>query len=695
MSRLTDIRAPVAGGASARPVRDQGAGIAEAQLARVGDQIANVGERLERDRLGRQLARAQVDMAGRLNDLRSRYDAPDMRDPDEIDLGFKEDADKLRAEMLKPLEGRNVEAAGLAFDELRDRHAVQLGRRALALRRDEDLGAVAGYVRTARLSGGQPDPDFIATQVGQFAELLGGMVERGSLTPDQMVAELTAFEAERWRALAELQLSEDPRALAESADALTGLPVDDREAYRRRAAAEVKRRDRAAAAEVERADNERQRELKRQLDELTSLALAGRQSGFEALIGNDEAKDHPEYAAAAAAVRLRDVVLPEFAILPPAEQAALIAEEKDRSVPKYEAPILDAMERAHAASSIGWERDPVAKARELGGTVPPLPEDLTDTAALTAAFAARDAFGASLADQGYVARPIYFDADELDLLRQAVSPDADPGQRARMAAAVTAGFGGSAVQVFDMLEASPVMAHVGAMHAAGVAGERVAVELLRGEQALDAEGAAYFSPSRQARGDYVQTILGDALTDQPAAFATVLRAADGLYALRAGRLAPEDHGQSDQSQVIYAQALQDALGRRVMPDGRVVGGAGVVRGRPTLLPTDMSGEEFEGLMDAAEDGFGAAFPRIFKVVERFETIWKAASVGGGAPVMGREAMTPDDMRHVFVRAMPGGRYRMGFQTVTGQDVYAYDGETGAPFEFTPGALRDALSEAAR
>jgi len=124
--------------------RSAGVKVADPQLgaavAQFGDQIATVATSIENDRLSRQMARRQLDVARDLNAARLEFDQMD--NPDQIEAGWSPRISEIRQKYLTgqddaghPLvDPKNAERFGLVFDGLADQHAVSVARRGISLR---------------------------------------------------------------------------------------------------------------------------------------------------------------------------------------------------------------------------------------------------------------------------------------------------------------------------------------------------------------------------------------------------------------------------------------------------------------------------------------------------------------------------------------------------------------------------------
>ncbi|MEE3101711.1 MAG: hypothetical protein VX463_18290, partial [Pseudomonadota bacterium] len=213
MTRLTVPEAPLAGGATAgvpRPV-DDGVGQAFAEL---GERMIQGGQALEASRLSADLARARVGIANGLAEL--RLDAEGLADPDQIDAAWTARRTQLRGDLLKGVDPRNQEAAGIAFDELAGRHGLAIGQRAMELRRARARAGMIELGNALDATAGIADFDTRASLMGQYSDQLAAELAQGNYSPEEIPGMLAAKREELAAAAAIRTLSEDPaRLLAE------------------------------------------------------------------------------------------------------------------------------------------------------------------------------------------------------------------------------------------------------------------------------------------------------------------------------------------------------------------------------------------------------------------------------------------------------------------------------------------------
>lgn len=679
MARIAIPEAPLRGGAVARPLAPVVDQTGEA-FARLGERISQAAAEIDRSRLDVELARERVTTARELG--RTRLDYERETDPDAIDAGFQQRTAELRAAAIARVDPRNAEAVGLGFDELRDRHAVQLGARAIGLQQERTRGALA-YQETAVLAEAAPvDPATAGALVDQYVDSVAAAVDRGHLTPEEGATRINALRADVASARALRLLDEAPDALVVQIDAgaFAELAPVERERLRVNAGRELQRREAASAAEEARRGKETATLIEARLAEVRDLARAGRRvPDEETLLADPLVQSVPGFAEAAGAIALRDA-LPEFNSLTPDQMSARIAEERRRPADRrFELKTIEAMEDAREAAVKRWREDAIAYAPQIGFNAPPaLPEDLGDARAVATAVAARRAYGRSLAEQGYVAEPQFFSVAERARLAEMTGASADPAARVALAGALAAGFAKDAPRALEEIGAGPVFQHFGALIAAGGA-PGVAERAFRGETALAGDVPVTKLPVADERRRILDATVGPSLLYFPAYAQQVLAAADALYGELGRGLDPKDA--PDDAADAYAEAIQLALGRSAVTARDQAGGVQELNGRLTLLPLDVTPAQVNRALGRAlaannrrpSDVAGAASAE--GVRRAALDLWSRSGRGGGDPVYAdSQALDPDDMDRVTLTAEADGLYAL---QVRGRDIL--DSQTGELF----------------
>lgn len=641
MSRIVIPLAEIAGGAAsrARVQADETGGM----IAAFGQRLAATGKAMETDRLDRDLARARIDIQRGLGEAALEMES--LGDPDQLDAAWVARSSALRADLTGQADPKNRARVELAFDELSGRHALALGGRALDLRQSQRRATLDEHAYAYIGAAPGLDDETRGAAYDQLVDSVTEAIASGVLSPEEGGDRLRRARDGGERAVVTGLIDTDPDGLLAALDggAHGGLDPIYREGLRSTARAKIAQREAAAEREAERLEAERVRAVGEQLRDVRDVAALGRVSALEpALMADPAVRSHPGYAEAAAALNLRDV-MPEFATLPRADRRALMATEAAKTITApWQNNQLAAMRQADTAVEQAWTVDPMAQAAAIGFTVPPLADPGQDPGGFARTLAARRGIAQHLVDEGYVARPTFFSPAEREGLKAATAPGVDPGQRATLAHAFVAAFGGDAGAALSEIGGDPVFAHMGALASDG--GDRALVaEAFRGQQAIDQKRVA-LPPAEviRASGDEV---FGDLLAEDPMLEGPILEAAQAIYAARNRGRDPKDFDAAP----AFTEAVQIALGRS--PDGET-GGVQRLRGADTLLPPGVSAA-------AVETGLGAAAAAMPAVAGADALApWRAASAGGGLPVFAGQPMTPDLMRQVRLRAVRPGQYEM-------------------------------------
>jgi hypothetical protein len=445
------------------------------------------------------------------------------------------------------------------------------------------------------------------------------------------------------------------------------------------------------------------------LADVAALAGAGRQVDGEAELMADPAMQAlPEYAAAAAAIELRNS-LPDFAALTPAEQAAQITAERVRPIAeRFEDRKLSAMEAAYTATTKAWKADPIAQAQALEiGTPAALPTDLSDPDEWTAVFAARRSFGRGLMDDGYISGPAFFTQAERAQLTTLTAKNQDPRMRAVFAASIAGGFGEDAPRAFAAISDDPVFSHVGGLMAAG-GGAAAAVKAFEGQTAIAAKSVTL--PTDALRREWLfeaaGPLLAQTFADDAATQTAILETANAIYAAGAQGVDPKDA--PDVAFDLWTEALQTAMGAARDARGEMTGGVQDVRDVKTWLPVGVSAIEVDRVLDHAaallatespelrlnQSLRGAAPAAPDAVAPQPIDAWSMASVSGGQPLYGDAPLSEGPASRAALVAVGDGLYRV-VVTRGSTQFNVTDSQTGGHFVLSWEKLRDAIAGAGR
>jgi len=598
---LTIPRAGVIGGRAANPQFE--APQTGATIARFGNALSDVGQRIEAERLDREAQRLQLDITRDLGQARLQFEQSN--DPDAIDAGWTARVNEIRqgyfagrTEDGRPrVNPRIAERAGLAFDDLALRHGLALGERAVNLRNSWREAAWTDYRQEVTTQAAAADPDTRATLLAQGAAEIDRLVAAGAIAPDEGARRKLALEADTFNAAAILAVDRDPeRALADlQSGAYAGLSAERNAALQVQAQAEMDRRAAAAAAEQEKQTQRQARAINDELDQIAAITAKGRTPQQLALLADPTVRalaDPDKLAEAEAAASLM-LDRPTLDSLPLADLRQVLAEEQSRPIGRaYEAQRAEVVQKLIDAKAEGLRTDPVAWFQGRGEAFDtPVAFDPDDPAALARALAERQADAALVAQREGVAVPVPLTADErADLKRQAQT--LEPAARVDLALTLRGRLGDAAT---EDITGDRVLGH-----AAGLAlvqgSNGVATRIVRGQQAL-AENNALLPPAAE-RVDAAFGVIGGLFADLPGGErheAVIREAADAYYAAEMRQTDPAGDIDTDR----YLQAIHDVLGGTgTYGSRRAAGGIQEVRGRPTILPIGVTADRMEDALSA-------------------------------------------------------------------------------------------------
>ena len=424
--------------------------------------------------------------------------------------------------------------------------------------------------------------------------------------------------------------------------------------------------------------------------------------GSEYLLDNPAAvAAHPDLAEELASWIEFETAMPGFRAGTPAQQKAAVAEM--RAVPvqdRYQITMADKAAEVAAASEKAWNDDAVGYADQLSrvSDFPPPPTlpafDPANPGAFTSALQARRDYGLGLQAQGYTKTPVFLSKAEAEQVSTVMGKDVPPELRLAAASAIVAGFGPSAVSVFQQMDIDPVLRHGASLMAVG-ASETAAVEALRGQQMMD-EGLVSV-PARLSSIDSVDPSITAALTGIAASeigmTAEVMNFATAIYASRARGVDPE----SESAQTMMADAIQTALGQEKTGgmfgyNERITGGVQTVAGHPVWLPVGMAGEDMDKAITALNrtlpgEGFRSRMFSVGQVGSRPDAeMWRQVVPEGmdaSVPYLGNAPMDRSRIQNGQVRLVPtrleNGTTAYRMEVATSASVLDVATESGALF----------------
>jgi hypothetical protein len=668
-----------------------------AAVAQFGARIGQAGMSILNDALDRQATRLQIDMTKALGEARLEFEQ--MNDPDAIDAGWQQRATELRQRFVtgderNPMHPRLRERVGLAFDELANRHAMALGARAIEARRNQRAAYWTEYSTEVLTQSRTADPDTRAVLLDQAIRKVDEDLAANLITPFEAAQRKITLREDAANAAAIGLVDSDPASFLDRVDAgeFNDLAPEKIETYRVRAQANI---DQAAAAterEAEAAAKERETAIGNRLDTITNIAGKGLVNAEEVdFLSSPEARAHPKFAEAMAAVQLRDEI-PGLSTLTPAELEAQLAAERAKPLTaEYQAERVAVLERLVNETRQGWAADGVAYARDKGFRVPELPPfDPANPAAFEAGLSERLTFAARATAEGYTESPPIFDDAELTQLKSVAAVSADPAVRAELARSIWRATGGRPDPVARLLEGDAVFSYAtGLIGATG--STTLARELFAGQQKI--EGKTVNLPAQRDQVIVFDELTAGMFEGQPQVKAQIMAATAALYANGATGINPDETSggawRDGEARATYEQAMQRVLGAAPDASGNLtIGGVQEIDTGWTLLPPGVSRDRANDALRKIEMQLrGAAWDpnlRTYVFNELREGVdpmrgLRAASLTGRAPDLGEEAR--ERWGEVRMVAIGDDRYKLVWDGGDGRVLDVPD-ETGARYEFS-------------
>lgn len=587
----TSNRAP---GRAARLTPVEGGGEAAA-VAGLGEVARQVGRRIEGDVLRRQSQKARVDFTRELGELRLSVD--EIGDPDQKGAAWDQGTTQIRdryfgeESALDPRVRRDLENP---YQELADRHSLQIGRQTLQLRQAESEALWIDYSHDVANQASTLDGEGKDELLAQAFDQLDELVAAGVIDAAEAAKRRLGLVGEVDNAAALRVLASDPEAFLQmqKEGAFDGIGPELNARYSNQANTSIAKRAEDAQKESERLAKERDKEIGTRLTAMADIYGKDRLPFDEAFLDRPDVKAHPDYPRVMAAKHLRAQKI-DLQSMTPTQIAAAIEDERGRSVQfKYQTEYLDMLEDELEKAEKAWSTDPIQAARDrLGESIPDL--DLAGRPGhLASQVFERVKLVEDLHQSGHTDLRAYFSEDELDQIKDAIGPEADAAERARLAAE----FGNGFKRVPDGLAAisdDPIFRHVSTILADG-ASARTAREIFQGQQAIE-NNTSLLPPQGDRTGEAFENLgglfahlpKGEGLQGQ------VMDAADALYARRKRLTDPTD----DIDAKLYRQVFHEVMGGTGEQGGSTArGGVHEIRGQLTLLPAGVAGEKVDGAL---------------------------------------------------------------------------------------------------
>lgn len=565
---------PTAGTSPGRAARAQAVQPSETGTAmgQLGETMFKVGTAIEADRLDREFSRAQVDLTRDLNGL--RLEVEQMGDPDAADQHFQERAQALRDSYLTGttedgsarIDTRNHERFGLAFDDLANRHAFQVGARNLALRQSQRVATYNDYAAEAARAAANADADTREVLIAAGEEQIAGMLKAGAIDPEGAQKLRADLAGEVTSAAALNVASTDPVGFLERADAGEWEQLDPNALTRLRTAARsaIEAEADTAAKEAKKAHSARVTATKGELARIASLNDSTRLAAEDlALLDAPQilelADEDADVALALNKARARvslDAERKNWAMLPPKDLRAFIEAERGRKVShEYQEERLAVLEQLLTERTRALAADPVKAMADMGYDMPPLRLD-QGLDVMAQDLAARKSFSDWMRGEGFADEPQLFSGDEARTVKDMLAASADPQARFELVESFGAVLGRDGVDAVFRATGNRVVAHAVDLSAWGGSRDAIA-DALTGEKKL-ADGTAN-RPAAAAFRETFYDLTAGRFEGQPELQARLLRTAEAIYAVNA----PVGDSTS-----IDSDAARTAIYRALGGDGR-------------------------------------------------------------------------------------------------------------------------------
>lgn len=697
---LTIPKAPVVGGRAPNFSRDNTGGMVQGAVAQFGQNMAQVGLRMENDRQRAIAERAQIDMTRELGEL--RQSVSQSNDPTRIDAEWSSGVADIRARYIDintddPTLALNADwqqRVTNSFDELANRHALAIADYRQQLQLRNGSANWVEYANTLTAQSGQVDNATYETLLAQGLERINERLLNGEIDQFTAVQDRIALRREMGKARAIELMNNDPTGFVEitrkgetfgqSPDQIATWRGQAQGRIDRQLAADQKAAEAAAAAET--------KEIGKRLAEFINIVEADRLPLDAQFLNDPKVQAHPDYAEARAALDL-SMERAELPFLTLEQLDAVIADEQARPVEKaYQAERLTVLENLREKAAKGWNTDPIGYADSIGMAVPEFPADLAAAAPveLAEALAARAAFGGFLEQGGYTETPSYLTAEETQSLRAEIAT-ADPARRADLAGVLAVTIGRQDPAAYSALVDDPVFAFVGGYLAQG-GNAALAQEVFTGQTAIDNKNVILppLADRLPPAGDVLTPALGH-LPGGQRHIAEIRETADALYAARIAAVDPtSDTFDKRKSQDVYRQALHEAMGGTGAVDSpQASGGIQTIRDLPTALPVGVHGRDVDMALEALAVLFAGGSVPLLQPGEHWtpdasqqelatQILTRAGS--GHTPMIGDQPMDVSMFRNVRLQAIAPDTYRFVYASNNG--LVAINNETGGNFEFS-------------
>ncbi|MDW3181776.1 hypothetical protein [Roseobacter sp.] len=601
---------------------------------------------------------ARVTAVERLGALRDQYE----QDPnlDGLSQRFTKDVEAVRDELLETLPaGRLREDFELDFRQMASPQARAIGRRQYALQRDSALAGLNASLRTyTQEAAAAPDQDARDAILQSAASDIGAAEAAGWLSATDAEALTAGTYGDVISTSALKSMQDDPQEFLDRAEEGEFADMDPARLVqlsgqaKRAVAAENARQLKASALAAKEAD----KMLRADVEEAVEVIEGGlRYDQIGDLL--DRAKG-TEYEHTLRATLAAAATEGNFAIIDPVDQRAVIAQlEQTVTRDPEDVARLNRLRAMHDKTVQSLADDQLSHVSNRG-MVQLAPVSLDDPDSIRARIATAEAVAQDIKTDTPQLR--YFTNGERDAIRAEIERG-DPDAQLALATSLVTGFGDRAAAVLEEVGAQDPTFHLAGQLVAQTSDIAAARTMLTGRQLLKGKtGAKAPTGARQSlRAEFTaafppadrQRLVG------------LFEAADAHFA--SAGLAVDPDADEETQRAAYLQSIQ-AVSGAVTRRGVSYGGIQEVHGQQTLLPPVMTAETVEMILDQATP-----------------EAWRAASLGGGSPMLGGRPLPDPDtrrgsragMKDLKLMSMGGGRYLVGVTRSDGSHRWLTDGQS--------------------
>lgn len=683
-----------------------------ATISRLGDAMLQIGTGLENDRLTREAQRLDIDM---MRDLfRMRQEFEQTNDPDAIDRDWPARLAALKQQYLTGVaengvprvDRKNRERFELAFTSLADRHAMELGARAITLRQAQTTALWEEQRNELVVQGATAGDEVLSELLAQGEASIDARAARFGTDAATVQKQKADFRASIYSQRADTLIANDPQAFLTAAEAGTFNSLgEDLTAKKLAAQSEITRRATLAETDRKRTEGERVKAAEAVLKDGTAVYRTGspfgREAEAEALLAD------PAIAALPEAAEFRDAqalarAQPGFAALPLDEKRQQLAAERAKPKDKgYEANVVTAMEAAiadHEAAITGGNVYGYV-ASVTGKPVAPLPGPDASDQELTQGFYNRRVEANGVEASGLAGNkpaPL-FTPEEREVWAPLAAPDAAPADRARTARLLATGFGADTDRALKELGGDGVFAHLAGGLATAAVSETVARQTFEGQRIMERQDIV-MPPITARRGTFFAETFGlfpdgtgeDGL-DLTKARDNTIDAIDARYAFLTRNDEPRADGAINEKR--WKQARHDVMGGTgAFNDGNATGGvqelASATGSYPVIMAPGFNAGEVQDALTRMEYRLSPGYATGPEGIAPDE--WRALSTKGTLPDLGGTAPNRTTVQNMRLRAAGGRKYDVFIivpDATTGisRPVLLKD-DKGAPWQIDMGKL---------